>query len=556
MTETLETVAPVVLRDYQEQAVEAVLACAAEGRRRVLMVLGTGLGKTVAFAEIIRRWPGEGTALVLAHRGELLDQAAAKIRDAMPGATISVEKAEQSAYWGSDVIVASTQTLAQNGARRAKRLAKKMDIDLVVVDEAHHYIAVGYKSVLKELGCWDEDGPFLLGVTATPNRGDKKTIGRIFEAEAYNMGLREGISGGWLCPISAYRVETGTDLSEVGTTAGDFVTSQLSAAVNHRERSLMAVEYWKNICPGRPTLAFCVDVSHAEDTAALFLENGVRAAAISGRTDPLLRTGLLQAFRDGEIEVLCNCSILTEGVDLPLVACVIMLRPTKSSSLYAQCIGRGTRVCPGKDDGLYIIDLVDNCRRNRMVTAPVIFGLPETMDVAGKRLDQVRDRVDAAGVPPDRLEGLRSIDQLEHRCQQWDLFGSVDLPSEVEKLTKRSWTAWRDGYRLKLGDRGEARVLPDDLGRYTAALWEGERCLGSRTVESLGEAFEKADSAVTRAWGKSMDWTLKKAKWVKEPPSEKQLGFLRRNKVPEELLTDLTKGKASAMITRLLEKGK
>jgi superfamily II DNA or RNA helicase len=542
-----------VLRDYQKQAVDAVLACKAEGKRRVMMVMATGTGKTVAFADLIRRWPGEGTSLVLAHRGELLDQAADKIREAMPDATISVEKAEQSAYWGSDVIVASIQTLAQNGARRAKRLVEKMDIGLVVYDEVHHAAAPGNKSVLKALGCWDEGGPFLLGCTATPNRGDKKTLGRIFEGEAYNLGIRDAIAGGWLCPISAYRVETGTDLADVGTTAGDFITSQLSAAVNHRERSLMAVEYWKKLCPGRPTLAFCVDVKHAIDTAELFLEQGVRAAAVSGKTDPEERAILLQEFRDGHIDVLCNCALLTEGVDLPKVSCVIMLRPTKSSSLYSQCMGRGTRIFPGKEN-LLVIDLVDNCRRNKLVTAPVIFGLPDTMDVAGKRLDQVRDKVDASGVPPSRLEGMRSVEQLNHKCEEWDLFSDHELPDDIRRLTNRIWAPWREGYRLVIAGAGEARIQQDDLGRYTAEIYQGDKQLGSRSVDGIEEAFRLSDRAVERQWGSSADWTRTKAKWIKEPASQKQIGFLRRSGVPEDMLKDLSKGKGSSMIERLMQK--
>jgi superfamily II DNA or RNA helicase len=527
-------------------------AAMAEGRRRILLTLPTGSGKTNVLCWFIAEHVGAGTALVLAHREELIRQIEERVRLLLPKATVSVEKAESSAYWGSDVVIACLPTLARGRAARAKRLAERFDLSLVVYDEVHHATAAGNRAVLKALGCFDADGPTLLGCTATPHRLDRQSLAHLFECEAYRLGLREMIDDGWLCPIVGRRVETSVDLSGVKTTAGDFAPGELAAAVNCRERSLVALEYWQQVAKGRPTLAFCVDVAHAEDTATLFNERGVRAAVISGRTQPEERPELLRRFTAGEIEVLCNCQILTEGVDLPCVSCILMLRPTKSEALYSQMLGRGVRLFPGKDH-LLVIDLVDNGARNRLVTAPVLFGLPAELDCEQQPFHQVKAKVEGAGVPANRLEGLRSLAELSHRMEEWDLFQG-ELPREVAKLTQRLWTCWKDGYRLNLRDGCLAAIEPEGSGHWEASLWAGGRCLGKRTVLDLAEAFRVADRAVTRQWGEDADWTRRDAKWVTEPASAKQRAFLSRMGVDRKTVAGLTRGQASRAISRLLEK--
>src|SRR5207302_1187701 len=215
----------------------------------------------------------------------------------------------------------------------------------------------------------------------------------------------------------------------------------------------------------------------------------------------------------------------------------------------------GLRPHEGHED-CCIIDLVDNCTRNRLVTAPVLFGLPESLDVGGKRIDKVREKVDASGLPVTRLEGLRGLDDLQHKMEEWDLFGAVELPKDVQRLTDRIWVPWGEGYHLKLRDGREARIEQNAAGHFTATFVEKGRQMGVRQMETLEEAFRTTDRAIEKCWGRDESWTMRKAPWVREPPTERQLKFLRWKRVPPELLVGLSKGKAAAMIDRIILKEK
>lgn len=371
---------PVELRPYQRQAANAVFDAWRKGRRRVWITLASGLGKTVIFAEVVRRLRLEGEqrpVLVLAHRAELLDQARQKLRSACPSARIGIERGNQHADEEAEIILASIQTLGREGCQRASWLERRGPA-LIIVDECHHATASSYRNILSRFGAFALRRTPVLGCTATPERLDGIPLDEVFEAEVFHYPLEQGIADRWLVPVLAWRVEGCADLSRVRTTRGDWAVKELSRAVNVPERTRKAWEALIEWGQDQRTLVFCCDVQHARDVAALFRTMGTRAAALDGAMSRQERAEVINAFRSGALPVLVNCEVATEGFDVPEVSCILMLRPTQSPALYEQMIGRGSRRSPCKPH-LRVIDLVDK-RADDQVTAPELFGLPPSFD--------------------------------------------------------------------------------------------------------------------------------------------------------------------------------
>lgn len=346
------------LRPYQELAIAAVLREFEAGRRSTLLVLPTGTGKTVAFAELARREVADGRrALVLAHRNELLEQAASKLEAV--GVWAQLERGSLRAGSMSQVVVASVQTLHE------KRLARfhPETFGLVVVDEAHHAPAKTYKNILARFS-----SARVLGVTATPDRADGSALGEVFESVAFRYELRQAITDGWLAPIRARRIEVeGLDLSNVHTRAGDLAANEL-AEVMLAEQVLHGIAApLVEQAGSRRTIVFAVDVATAHALADVINRYKPGSArAVDGSADELTRRTTLHEFRLGRFQYLVNCALFTEGFDEPSIACVAMCRPTKSRALFTQCVGRGTRLAEGKVDCL-VLDFAGNAGRHRLV---------------------------------------------------------------------------------------------------------------------------------------------------------------------------------------------
>jgi superfamily II DNA or RNA helicase len=351
------TASAITLRPYQAEAVAAVLA-EFKRVRSTLLVLPTGAGKTATASEIIRRGYAAGRSILwLAHRQELIEQAATAIERAS-GCTVQVEMAERSEASDAPalfdrgsgrVVVASAQSMV----RRLHKFPAD-SFDLIINDECHHAAAAGQTKILEHFGTAKR-----LGITATPERGDKKSLGKLFESVAYDLSLFDAIDGGWLVPIRQVRVDTDIDFSEVRTRAGDFAVSDLSEVMSRLD-SLRAVSgpLVKHLGGRRQALVFCVDVGHtmlqAESIREAMRELGVdgRVEIVTGETPADARTEVFDAFRRGDVTVLVNCMIATEGTDLPTCSLIAMARPTKSRVLYSQMRGRALRPLPGLVDGL------------------------------------------------------------------------------------------------------------------------------------------------------------------------------------------------------------
>lgn len=364
------TPAPIELRPYQIAAVDGINA-KLETVRSTLIVMATGTGKTTVFAEAIRQRTGR--CLVLAHRGELIDQAVARIRK-QTGKSVAREKAGDYAWSGSDVVVASVQSLHE------ERLARFRpdEFELVVADEAHHYVAKSFRRVIDHFS-----GAKILGVTATPDRADEQAMGQVFDEVAYVYDIEDGIRDGFLCPIRATQVICGDlDLADINTVAGDLNQGQLDDVMSLEKVLHQVAKPTMELAGGRRTLVFTTSVENAHRMAEVF--NRYRpecARAVDGESRD--RSRILADHQAGRFQFLVNVQVLTEGYDDPAIACVAMARPTKSRSLYAQMAGRGTRIAPGKED-LLLLDFVGNSGRHALVSAADI--------LAGKHADEVVEK--------------------------------------------------------------------------------------------------------------------------------------------------------------------
>lgn len=400
------------LRPYQQEAKKAILGEWDKGVQKTLLVLPTGTGKTIVFASVAKERVQDGRVLILAHRGELLEQAADKLKRTT-GLECSVEKAEQTSIdsWHR-VTVGSVQTLMRES--RLDRFAPD-HFGTIIVDEAHHAISDSYQRILQYFS-----GANVLGVTATPDRGDKRNLGSYFESLAYEYSLPEAIREGYLSPIKALTIPLTLDLRGVRQQSGDYRASDLDRALAPYLEQIAdeMVTYAKD----RKTVVFLPLIATSQHFTELLCERGFRAAEINGESTD--RAEKLAAFDRGEYDVLCNSMLLTEGWDCPSVDCIVVLRPTKIRSHYSQMVGRGTRVFPNKDH-LLLLDFLWHTDRHDLVHPAHL--IAQTEEIADKMTDRIQtssgavDIIDAEqlaerDVMAEREASLaRELEQMRHR---------------------------------------------------------------------------------------------------------------------------------------------
>ena len=350
------------LRPYQAEAKQAVLSAWAEGYRKTLLVLPTGCGKTVVFSSVAKEQVDKGhRVLIMAHRGELLSQAADKLKSAA-GLDSVLEKAESSGLGSSvPVTVGSVQSLAQE-----KRLAKFPDnyFQDIIVDEAHHSLSDSYMRVLEHF-----PEANILGVTATPDRGDMRDLGEFYDNKAYEYKMSDAIREGYLCPIKAQMIPLKLDISGVGISNGDYAVGEIGSALEPYLHQI-AQEMLK-YCRGHKTVVFLPLINTSLRFTQMLNDIGISAVEVDGESCD--REKILRDFEAGRYEVLCNSMLLTEGWDCPAVDCIVVLRPTKIRSLYQQMVGRGMRTAEGKDhllllDFLWMTERHDLCRPASLIS--------------------------------------------------------------------------------------------------------------------------------------------------------------------------------------------
>lgn len=478
------------LRHYQAEACEAVLSGFEEYRSQ-LVVMATGCGKTVLFSALARMWPGK--VLVLCHREELVTQAQASL-ERMTGEQVDIEQAGRQASIFARLVVASVDTIKQQ--KRLDRFGRD-HFGLVIFDEAQHSVAATFRRPLDYFS-----GAKVLGVTATPDRGDEKALGKVFENVAYCFDIREGIDQGYLVPIIGRQVELGEiELDGVATVAGDLAKGQLDEVMLRAVEGI--VKKTIELEPDRQFVCFFPGVKSGEYAAERFnaLIPG-SAGFVSGNTLPHERRRIVAEFREGRLKYLSNCMIFTEGFDAPATSGIVMARPTKSRSLYAQCIGRGTRALGGLLDG---IPGREGAADRRAL-------------IAGSRkpnmcvLDFVGNSTKHALVTPE------------------DLLGGDYSDEEVQLAKKKAKGA--DGAN-PVAMLEEARK---ELQRVAAAI-KSKVAAQARMFDPF--AVLEVDLTST---------TREDMRWGRQPPTERQMEALVRMKLPKEALKNISQREARKLL--------
>jgi superfamily II DNA or RNA helicase len=488
------------LRPYQREAIDAVLAARRSGTRRMVVCLPTGAGKTVIFSQLARL--ARRQVLVLAHREELLGQAREKLERAMEGlAVVAVEQGAQRASDDAKVLVCSIRSLHE---RRLARVLDKRDFGLVIYDECHHAAADDNLRVLRQLGAFDDSwNGTLLGFTATTERGDGKGLNTVFERIVYSRTLPEMIEDGYLSKLRGYRISTAADLTRVSCSGLDFDEEQLAEAVDIEERNALVARSIQELARDRRTIAFCVTVNHARNLSHALNRLGVPAGIVHGMMPSDERARALRDFREGRTQVLTNVAVLTEGFDDPGVSCIAMARPTRSEGLYAQCVGRGTRLAPDKKDCL-VLDFVDLSALS-LCSLPSLFGTPRDLDLHGDDASVARRVWQQILVdhPGFELEaGAVTLGEIQERAASFDPLG-LEADVEVRAISGNAWfSLGRHGVGLHFERRpGRANevVVLKRPGRARGKVWEV--ALDGKVMDRFSrmeDAVQAVDYEITR----------------------------------------------------------
>lgn len=565
------------LRPYQEDSIQAVLRYLEQGERRLGISLATGSGKTVIFSHLINRVssPRQDATqtLVLAHRKELVEQAALHCTNLYPDKTVDIEMAKQHASGLADITVASVRSL-MSGERLLKYDPDRFK--LILVDEAHHIVASDYMGILGHFRLLDPQNlphTALVGVSATFSRFDGARLGAAIDHIVYHKDYLDMIDANWLSSALFTTVHSKADLTHVRTASGgDFQTGLLSKAVNTPESNAVTVKAWLTKAESRQsTLVFCIDLAHVRDLSAMFRQHGIDARFVTSDTDRRLRAERLEAFKKRQFPVLLNCGIYTEGTDIPNVDCIILARPTRSRNLLVQMIGRGLRLYEGKEN-CHVIDMVASLETG-IVTTPTLFGLDpaELVDDAMpqdlKRLSERRKDEQARGTETlaaqpatmpilsghitftdyesvtDLIEDtsgerhIRAISQFGWVQTDNDRFILSDRSGSFLTLTKES-----DGYTTKL-----TQVIPSEAS-VNAPYMRPRQIATATTFEAIVHATDTfaADKFVRQ-------FILRNAPWRKYPATDKQVVYLNKFRAEDDQLElgSISKGKAGDLITKL-----
>lgn len=504
------------LRPYQQQARDRIHAEWENGHTRTLLVLPTGTGKTIVFASVAADQVRAGDrVLILAHRGELLEQAADKLQRST-GLVSAVEKAESTCLnsWFR-VVVGSVQTLQRTA--RLERFPQDY-FGTIIIDEAHHAITDGYRRILDYFS-----GAKVLGVTATPDRGDMRNLGEVFDSLAFEYKLTDAIKEGYLCKIMAQTIPLQLDITSVTMSGGDYAVGDLGTALDPYLEQI-AAEMARR-CKSRKTVVFLPLIKTSQKFRDLLNTYGFRAAEVNGQSDD--RRQVLADFDAGKYNVLCNSMLLTEGWDCPSVDCVVVLRPTKVRSLYSQMVGRGTRLSPGKTDlllldFLWMTDKHELCRpadlvcEDRTVARQMTehlaeTGCPEDIEEAAAQAseDVVAQREEALAkqLEEQRRKKAKLVDPLQYEMsiQAEDLAGYVPAfgweagpPSEQQTAALEKLGILPDAVE----SAGKAALLLDRLNkRRDEGLTTPKqiRCLEKYGFQHVGTwSFEAARHMIDR----------------------------------------------------------
>ena len=538
------------LRPYQKEALDAMLLAENNGIFKQLVVLPTGAGKTILFAQLPLFRKDSLPMLVLAHRSELLIQAKDKITLINPQLSVGIEQADNKAGY-TDVVIASVPTLGRENSSRIEKYPQHY-FKTIIIDEAHHSAAPTYKRIL------DYFRPnFLLGVTATPQRSDSVRLTDVFQEIVYYKSIQDLIKEGWLSPLIGYRVKTSTDISEVEIQNGEYKQDQLIEAIDNVARNNSIVAAYNDLAIDKKTVVFAAGVDHARHLEKAFQKNGSLVRVIIGTTEDEERRKILSDFKSGAIKILVNVGVLTEGFDEPSIEAIILAKPTRSSLLYTQIVGRGTRLYEGKPHCM-IIDIADTTRGKKPMGLPTLLGMPAEFDLEGQSFTEVADEFDKLKeIAPSEAINVFNTKDILNAYKKIDLFMP---PAPNPAVLEHSTLVWSEvaenEFYININNIESLHLYCDALGRWTTEL---RTRLGDKiSITILGRGKDMRTSfAGTDKWvqeNRSVAMLLlnSKAVWRSDAPTDKQQKLLKRIGVP--IINTMTKGMASQIISKWMEK--
>jgi len=570
------------LRDYQEECIQSVLSSFDNGHKRLGISLATGAGKTVIFTQLIDRIAPLSKyatkTLILAHRRELIEQAARHCNNAYPDKRIDIEMGSLHASGAADITIASIQSITSGD--RIEKFNPKL-FKLVLVDEAHHIVAPGYMRVLAHFGLSRKrvGSPHLVGVSATFSRFDGLKLGAAIDEIVYHKDYIDMIADKWLSNVIFTTVESTADLSRVrGSANRDFQTAELSEAVNTDQVNEITVRSWMAQASERKsTLVFCVDLAHVAGLTRKFREHGIEAQYVTGDMDKVERSKRLEGFKKGHFPVMVNCGVFTEGTDIPNIDCVVLARPTRSRNLLVQMIGRGMRLHPGKHD-CHVIDMVTSLRTG-IVTTPTLFGL-DPDEIVNKAtvadLRSKRERKNAESARAAEVDSMTDVSGFDAGATQvslteydsvLDLIADTSGERHIRSISQYTWVQVNPDRYILSGPTGtylklereweeatksttfrvvEIRKLPAGVSKSPYA--PPRELLQAST---FADAVHGADTYAAQAFPHI--FISRWQSWRDGPPTNGQLEFLNKVRGEGEPLTatNITKGVASEMITKL-----
>jgi DNA repair protein RadD len=539
------------LRPRQKLFVERSLAALAT-RNNTLSVASTGFGKTLALSAVVGQRIGESDAkaCVLAHRDELTAQNLEKFGRVNPGLTTSVVDATAKS-WGGQVTFAMVPTLT-----RDSNLAAMPKLDLLVIDEAHHAVADSYRRIIDHVRDANPEAR-IFGVTATPNRGDKKGLRAVFDNVADQVRLGELIASGHLVPPRTFVIDVGVQekLRAVRKTVSDFDMGEVAEIMDRAPITEEVIRHWQEKAAGRPTVVFCSTVAHAAHVAEAFNAAGIPTGLIHGDLPGEERRNILAAFARGEIRVITNVAVLTEGWDHPPTSCVVLLRPSSYKSTMIQMVGRGLRtVDPAEFPGVIKTDCIvldfgtSSLTHGTLEQDVDLDGKTETGEaptqtcpsckadiplacrecpICGALLVDEDDAESCEGALGGALSDfvMTEIDLLKRSSFSWvDLFGSDDA------LMAAGFTAWGGVFWYQ----GQWYAVGGRKGAQARLLGIGERSVCLAQADDWLNEHETDESA------------FKTRGWLSQPATEKQLQYLSAAARSDY---GLTRYKASALMT-------
>lgn len=588
-------------RDYQTEDQLKIKQHWDQLERRLLLVWATGLGKTKLFSTIYNVIPKRKKMVVLVNREELVRQTAETLREENPGFFVGIEQAENRHSPFDDAVVASVQSIgsAKENEDGTPVFNKRIltlnpdDFDVIIADEGHRFLAPIFKSCLRHFRVYKDEPEFndpdklLLVVTATPNRADNKGLGEICDQIVAVRDIRWGIQNKWLCDIEAYKVNTRVDISDVKTTKGDFDNRQLANKINIPARNELVASKFKEIAGGKKAVFFTLDIAHAKDLAAELNKQGVITKALYSGMPNDERFNILKSHREGKIQAITNAFLLCEGYDDPTIECVCMVRPTRSSTMYTQAIGRGLRPFPAPEalaamraegrepdwikPSCLVIDFVDVSSKHSLITVPTLFGLNANLDMKGqKALETVLKVEEQIAKVPANKQSLVKADQFDDltkltgHIEKIDLLSVPSTPDEVKKHSELSWIEGPGG--LLLSTPGKTlSVSQNTLGNYS--IYSNVKGLQTYVAarDNLQDAIKHAEGLLD---DNSYNFAKQAASWKKQPPSAQQVELLLKidkNSVnmfggragfTDHIMKNFNKSQVSNMITQKLARGK